>query len=141
MGRPGMSEVGIVIGGAQVLKWVVPGRRLRDAGVPRRSTIVGLVLAGVELSATVLAAGVWLRDRGVQSGVQSERLRSTRRSERRSTAPSVSPQAWIVPAGDRAVAGFNSGLPIRFSLQSAEIALQVRGRRFWTPSGILNRVR
>jgi hypothetical protein len=104
-----LAVVTVVIGGAQVVKWVVPGRRLRAAGVPRRSIIVGLVLAGIgffvipvvgffigfplgiyvaergrlrrhasawrstrqalralglsmliELSATVLAAGVWL---------------------------------------------------------------------------------
>jgi len=63
------------------------------------------------------------------NGRRPETLRSTRRSERRSTAPNVSPQAWIVPAGDRAVAGSTPVSPIRFSLQSAEIALQVRGRR------------
>jgi uncharacterized protein len=42
-----LAVVTVVIGGAQVVKWVVPGRRLRAAGVPRRSMIVGLVLAGV----------------------------------------------------------------------------------------------
>jgi uncharacterized protein YqgC (DUF456 family) len=99
----------VLIAGGQVVKVLVPGRRLRDAGVVRRSILVGLVLAGVgffvvpvvgffigfplgiyaaerqrlrghraawrstqqalraiglsmliELSATVLAAGVWL---------------------------------------------------------------------------------
>jgi uncharacterized protein YqgC (DUF456 family) len=99
----------LLIAGGQVVKLLVPGRRLREAGVPRRSILVGLVLAGVgffvvpvvgfflgfplgiygaerrrlrghdaawrstrqalralglsmviELSATVLAAGVWL---------------------------------------------------------------------------------
>jgi uncharacterized protein YqgC (DUF456 family) len=35
----------LVIGGAQVVKVLVPGRRLRDAGVPRRSIVAGLVLA------------------------------------------------------------------------------------------------
>ena len=35
----------LVIGGAQVVKVLVPGRRLRDAGVPRRSIAAGLVLA------------------------------------------------------------------------------------------------
>jgi uncharacterized protein len=99
----------LLIGGAQVVKVLVPGRRLSDAGVPRRSILAGLLLAiagfflipvigffvgfplGVyleerrrggrhahawrstgealraiglsiliELSATVLAAGVWL---------------------------------------------------------------------------------
>ena len=37
----------LVIGGAQVVKVLVPGRRLRDAGVPRRSIAVGVVLAAV----------------------------------------------------------------------------------------------
>lgn len=37
----------LVIGGAQVVKLLVPGRRLRDAGVPRRSIVAGLVLAVV----------------------------------------------------------------------------------------------
>ena len=35
----------LVIGGAQVVKLLVPGRRLRDAGVPRRSIVAGVVLA------------------------------------------------------------------------------------------------
>jgi uncharacterized protein len=35
----------LLIGGAQVVKVLVPGRRLRDAGVPRRSILVGVVLA------------------------------------------------------------------------------------------------
>ena len=37
----------LVIGGAQVVKLLVPGRRLRDAGVPRRSIVAGVVLATV----------------------------------------------------------------------------------------------
>lgn len=35
----------VSIGIAQVVKVLVPGRRLRDAGVPRRSILAGLVLA------------------------------------------------------------------------------------------------
>jgi uncharacterized protein YqgC (DUF456 family) len=35
----------LVIGGAQVVKLLVPGRRLRAAGVPLRSIVAGLVLA------------------------------------------------------------------------------------------------
>jgi uncharacterized protein YqgC (DUF456 family) len=35
----------LLIGGAQVVKLLVPGRRLRDAGVPRRSIVAGVVLA------------------------------------------------------------------------------------------------
>src|SRR3954465_680471 len=37
----------VLIAGGQVVKVLVPGRRLRDAGVVRRSILVGLVLAGV----------------------------------------------------------------------------------------------
>ena len=37
----------VAIGGAQVVKYLVPGRRLRDAGVPRRSILAGVVLAVV----------------------------------------------------------------------------------------------
>jgi uncharacterized protein len=37
----------LMIGGAQVVKVLVPGRRLRDAGVPRRSIAAGVVLAVV----------------------------------------------------------------------------------------------
>ena len=37
----------LLIGGAQVVKVLVPGRRLRDAGVPRRSILAGLLLAVV----------------------------------------------------------------------------------------------
>lgn len=99
----------LLIGSAQVVKLLVPARRLRDAGVTRRSILAGLLLGGIgffvipvvgffigfplgvyleerrrlgrhaaawrstrealraiglsiliELSATVLAAGVWL---------------------------------------------------------------------------------
>jgi uncharacterized protein YqgC (DUF456 family) len=37
----------LAIGVAQVVKYLVPGRRLRDAGVPRRSILAGLLLAVV----------------------------------------------------------------------------------------------
>jgi uncharacterized protein len=37
----------LLIGGAQLVKLLVPGRRLRDAGVPRRSIFIGVVLAVV----------------------------------------------------------------------------------------------
>jgi uncharacterized protein YqgC (DUF456 family) len=37
----------VVIGGAQLVKLLVPGRRLRAAGVPRRSILAGVALAGV----------------------------------------------------------------------------------------------
>jgi uncharacterized protein YqgC (DUF456 family) len=35
----------LLIGGAQVVKILVPGRRLRDAGVPRQSILAGLLVA------------------------------------------------------------------------------------------------
>jgi uncharacterized protein YqgC (DUF456 family) len=34
-----------LIGASQVVKYVVPERKLRDAGVPRRSTVIGVLLA------------------------------------------------------------------------------------------------
>jgi uncharacterized protein YqgC (DUF456 family) len=37
----------VVIGGAQLVKLLVPERRLRAAGIPRRSIFVGVVLAAV----------------------------------------------------------------------------------------------
>ncbi len=37
----------LLIGGAQLVKLLVPGRRLRDAGVPRQSIVAGLLLAAV----------------------------------------------------------------------------------------------
>ena len=39
------AVTGVMIGASQVVKYVVPERRLRDSGVPRRSTIIGIVLA------------------------------------------------------------------------------------------------
>jgi uncharacterized protein YqgC (DUF456 family) len=37
----------LLIGGGQVVKYLVPGRRLRDAGVPRQSILAGLLAAGL----------------------------------------------------------------------------------------------
>ena len=42
-----LAAATLLIGGAQIVKWLVPGRRLRNAGVPRRSILTGLVVAGV----------------------------------------------------------------------------------------------
>jgi uncharacterized protein YqgC (DUF456 family) len=42
-----LAAATLLIGGGQVVKILVPGRRLRDAGVPRQSIVVGLVGAGV----------------------------------------------------------------------------------------------
>jgi uncharacterized protein len=104
-----LAAATVLLGGAQLVKLLVPGRRLLIAGVPHRSIVAGIVLAGIgffvipvvgffvgfplgvylaerhrlgrhasardsteqalraiglsiaiELSATVLAAGVWL---------------------------------------------------------------------------------
>ena len=40
-----LAIAAVLIGGAQVVKYLVPGRRLRDAGVHRGSILAGLVLA------------------------------------------------------------------------------------------------
>jgi uncharacterized protein YqgC (DUF456 family) len=46
----GWAVVGVAtlaIGASQVVKYLVPGRRLRDAGVPNRSIVVGVLVAVV----------------------------------------------------------------------------------------------
>jgi len=60
----------VLIAGAQILKLLVPGRRLRDAGVPRRSILAGLVVAGVGFFVIPVVgffigfpAGVYLEER------------------------------------------------------------------------------
>jgi uncharacterized protein len=40
-----LAAATLLIGGGQVVKLLVPHRRLRDAGVPRRSILVGFLLA------------------------------------------------------------------------------------------------
>jgi uncharacterized protein len=40
-----LASATLLIGGAQVVKLLVPGRRLREAGVPRRSIATGVVVA------------------------------------------------------------------------------------------------
>ena len=42
-----LAAATLLIGGAQLVKWLVPGRRLRSAGVPRRSILAGLIVAAV----------------------------------------------------------------------------------------------
>jgi uncharacterized protein YqgC (DUF456 family) len=37
----------LLIGGGQVVKYLAPGRRLRDAGIPRQSIVAGLLAAGL----------------------------------------------------------------------------------------------
>ena len=61
-------------GGAQVVKYLVPGRRLRDAGVPRRSMVAGVVLAIVGFF-VVPVAGLFL---GFPLGVYLEERRRLR---------------------------------------------------------------
>lgn len=61
----------LVIGGAQVVKLFVPGRRLRAAGVPRRSIVAGLVLAAAGFFVIPVVGffvgfplGIYLAERG-----------------------------------------------------------------------------
>jgi uncharacterized protein len=61
----------LVVGGAQLVKLLVPGRRLRAAGVPRRSIAAGLVLGGVGFFLIPVVGffvgfplGVYLAERG-----------------------------------------------------------------------------
>jgi uncharacterized protein YqgC (DUF456 family) len=42
-----LAAATVVIAGAQVVKLLVPARRLRTAGVPRRSIVAGMVLGAV----------------------------------------------------------------------------------------------
>jgi uncharacterized protein len=42
-----LAAATLLIGGAQLVKLLVPGRRLRQAGVPRRSITIGVALAVV----------------------------------------------------------------------------------------------
>ena len=60
----------LVVGGGQVAKYLIPHRRLRDAGVPRQSLVAGLVLgvAGFFLIPVVgllagFPLGVYLEER------------------------------------------------------------------------------
>jgi uncharacterized protein YqgC (DUF456 family) len=61
----------LVIGGAQVVKLLVPGRRLRAAGVPLRSIVAGLVLAAAGFFVIPVVGffvgfplGIYLAERG-----------------------------------------------------------------------------
>ena len=78
----------LLIGGAQIVKVLVPGRRLSDAGVPRRSMIAGLVLAiaGFFLIPVVgffigFPLGVYLEERR-RVGRHAHAWRSTREALR-----------------------------------------------------------
>ena len=65
----------LAIGGAQVVKVLVPGRRLRDAGVPRRSIAAGVVLAVVGFF-VIPIVGLFI---GFPLGVYVEERRRLRR--------------------------------------------------------------
>ena len=64
----------VAVGGAQVVKYLVPGRRLRDAGVPRRSMVAGVLLA-IAGFFVVPVAGLFL---GFPLGVYLEERRRLR---------------------------------------------------------------
>ena len=46
-GWAALAAATLLIGGGQLVKYLVPGRRLRDAGVPRQSILAGLLAAGL----------------------------------------------------------------------------------------------
>ena len=67
----------VVIGGAQLLKLLVPGRRLHDAGVPRQSIFAGLALGAVGFF-VIPVVGFFI---GFPLGVYLEELRRRGRHE------------------------------------------------------------
>jgi uncharacterized protein len=78
----------VLIGGAQVVKLLVPGRRLRDAGIPRQSILAGVLLAviGFFLIPVVglfvgFPLGVYLEERR-RLGHHASAWRSTRHALR-----------------------------------------------------------
>lgn len=78
----------LMIGGAQVVKVVVPGRRLREAGVPRRSMAAGVMLAVVGFFVIPVVGffigfplGVYLEERR-RLGRHASAWRSTREALR-----------------------------------------------------------
>jgi uncharacterized protein len=46
-GWAALAAATLLIGAGQIVKLLVPGRRLRDAGVPRQSIVAGLVVAAI----------------------------------------------------------------------------------------------
>jgi uncharacterized protein YqgC (DUF456 family) len=72
-----LAAATLAIGAGQVVKYVVPGRRLRDAGVPRRSIVAGLVLAVVGFF-LIPFVGLFV---GFPLGVYLEERRRLRRHE------------------------------------------------------------
>jgi uncharacterized protein YqgC (DUF456 family) len=78
----------LVIGGAQLVKLLVPGRRLRAAGVPRRSIVAGVALAAVGFFVIPVVGffvgfplGVYLEERR-RLGPHAPAWRSTREALR-----------------------------------------------------------
>jgi uncharacterized protein YqgC (DUF456 family) len=63
----------LLIGGAQIVKYLVPGRRMRDAGVARRSILAGVLLAAVGFF-VIPVVGFFI---GFPVGVYLEELRRT----------------------------------------------------------------
>ena len=95
----------LLIGGAQVVKVLVPGRRLRDAGVPRRSIAAGVILAVVGLFVIPFVGffiGVYVEERR-RLGRHASAWRSTREALRAMglsivielSATVVSAGAWL----------------------------------------------
>ena len=65
----------VAIGGAQIVKLLIPGRRLRDAGVPRQSIVAGVLLAVIGFFVIPVVGffigfplGVYLEERRRQGG-------------------------------------------------------------------------
>ena len=73
----------LAIGVAQVVKVLVPGRRLRDAGVPRRSIVAGVVPAIVGFF-VIPVVGFFI---GFPLGVYVEERRRLGRPRPRGTRP------------------------------------------------------
>jgi len=74
----------LLIGGGQLVKYLVPGRRLRDAGVPRQSIVAGLVAAAVGFFVIPVVGfplGVYVEERRRLAGHVSA-WRSTREALR-----------------------------------------------------------
>jgi uncharacterized protein YqgC (DUF456 family) len=100
----------VAIGVAQVVKVLVPGRRLRDAGVPRRSIVAGAVLAVAGFFVVPIVGlligfplGVYLEERR-RLGQHEPAWRSTREAVRaiglsiaiELAATLVATAAWLV---------------------------------------------
>jgi uncharacterized protein YqgC (DUF456 family) len=78
----------LLIGGAQVVKLLVPARRLRDSGVTRRAIVAGLLLAAVGFFVIPVVGfflgfplGVYLEERR-RLGRHASAWRSTRQALR-----------------------------------------------------------